>query len=99
MEGNLKLMLNIIRSKFSKYRWAVLIKEGIEGKLGVSLAQKSNTHEDLENVDRKLLADKMIHYWTGELNVSERTARDWLAAAFNFDRYFFDVEEIKKRFG
>jgi len=34
-------------------------------------------------------------YWTKDLGVSERTTRDWLAAALNFDRFGFDIEQIK----
>lgn len=92
-------MLCSIKKRLSQIPAAVHLKLRVENILGVSLTSKAQSYEHLEIVDRNCLAEKMVNYWTSELEVGERTARDWLSAAFNFDRYIFDVAIIKERFG
>jgi 2-polyprenyl-3-methyl-5-hydroxy-6-metoxy-1,4-benzoquinol methylase len=66
---------------------------------GLSTHINNLAYRDFELVDRSVIAEKMISYWKNELGVSEKTTKDWLAAALNFDRFVYDVDQIKQRFG
>ncbi len=93
------MILNRLKRRLARYPFAVKLKRRLDETLGFSAHLSKLTHANLEQVDRSVIEKKMMTYWTKDLGVSERTTRDWLAAALNFDRFGFDVEQIKRRFG
>jgi ubiquinone/menaquinone biosynthesis C-methylase UbiE len=77
----------------------VRLKDRIDRKLGVSWRVRAFANSHLEHVDRKLIIDKMMKYWTHDLGTTEATAREWLSAALDFGRNKADRENIEARLG
>lgn len=93
------MILSNLKRKLARYPFAVRVKNRLDETFGLSTHINKMVYANLEQVDRSVIAEKMVKYWTEELGVSEKTTRDWLAAALNFDRFIYDVEQIKQRFG
>lgn len=53
----------------------------------------------MDAVAPRVLFDKMLDYWKKEIHVSDKTANDWLCAAFDYERYFYALEQIRLEFG
>ncbi len=92
-------MLTTLRRALSRVPLAVRLKEFVDYKFGIGLKVAMKSGAEMEYIDRRLFVDKMRQYWKNELHVSDRTIYDWLKTALNFDRYLYDVQEIKRRFG
>ncbi len=78
---------------------AVQFKDRIDRKLGISWRVRAFANARLEHVDRQLIIDKMMKYWTGELGTTEATAREWLSAALDFGRNQADLKMMESRVG
>jgi len=92
------MILNRLKRRLARYPFAVKLKRRLDETLGFSAHLSKLTHANLEQVDRSVIEKKMMTYWTKDLGVSERTTRTG-CAALNFDRFGFDIEQIKRRFG
>jgi SAM-dependent methyltransferase len=77
----------------------VRLKDRIDRQLGVSWRIRAFANAHLEHVDRQLIIDKMMKYWTTELGTTEATAREWLSAALDFGRNQADLETMESRVG
>lgn len=92
-------MLTKMKRIAARLPYAMALRNYLAREYGLFTKIAVNSGDHLEIIDRNLISDKMQKYWMQDLGVSQITANDWLRAALNFDRYIYDVEQIKARYG